>query len=256
MKILVCYKLVPDDQDITVNKDNSLALKDAAIKIGAYDLNAVEAGNALARELPGSSVVGLSVGGKDYLSNSKARKDILARGPDSLTLVMDDAYASLPPQATAQALAKAAEKEGFDLILCGEGSGDLYSQQVGTLLGEYLGVHNTNAVRKITLGDGRLTVERGLENETQVLELPLPAVLSVSTDINEPNVPTIKNILGAAKKPVKELSPADTGAGVELAAETISILAPEMADRLKVIVEGDSDENIATFINNVRKTFS
>jgi electron transfer flavoprotein beta subunit len=256
MKILVCFKLVPDEQDISVNRDNTLSLEKAAIKISVYDLNAIEAGNDLMRIVPGSTLTGLSTGGKTYLSNSKARKDALSRGLESLCLIMDDSYAALTPQATAQILAKAAEKEGFDLILCGEGSGDLYSQQVGTLLGEYLGVPNVTAVSKITAGEGFLTVERSLEDETQMLELPLPAVLSVSTNINEPKVPSMKNILGAAKKSVKELVPADIGVKTETAVETTSILAVELADRRNVIVEGDSDENIAAFIDNIRKVLN
>ncbi len=252
MKILVCYKITPEEQDITVNPaSKALVLDKAALKISLYDLNAIEAGVEIAQAVEGSTVVGLSVGDRNCLENSKMRKDVLSRGPDSISLVINEAYSHLQPQATAKILAEAAKAEGFDLILCGEGSGDLYSQQVGTLLGEYLGVPNTNGVSKITAGNGSLTVERSLESEVEVLEVPLPAVLSVTSDINTPKVPTMKNILGAGKKPVNEL--AITPALGALAAENVSILAPDQVERMKNIVEGDSDESIAAFIENIRK---
>lgn len=252
MKILVCYKITPEEQDITVNPaSKALVLDKAALKISLYDLNAIEAGVEIAQAVEGTTLVALSVGDRNCLENSKMRKDVLSRGPDSLSLVINEAYSHLQPQATAKILAEAATAEGFDLILCGEGSGDLYSQQVGTLLGEYLGVPNTNGVSKITAGNGSITVERSLENEVEVLEVPLPAVISVSSDINTPKVPTMKNILGAGKKPVNELVIAPAlGA---LAAENVSILAPDQVERMKNIVEGDSDESIAAFIENIRK---
>ena len=252
MKIVVCYKIVPEDQDITVNRaDKTLVLDKTELKISPYDLNSIEAGVNLAQALGGASLVGLSVGPPKHLENSKLRKDVLSRGPDSLSLVIDEAYARLSPQATARILAEAARAEGFDLILCGEGSGDLYSQQVGTLLGEYLGVPNINAVSKITPGDGVVSVERTLENEVETLELTLPAVLSVTTDICAPKVPTMKNILGAGKKPVRVLEVAKPDA-LE-GAQNVTILAPDQVDRLRNIVEGDSDECVEAFIENIRK---
>lgn len=252
MRILVCCKIVPEDQDIQINQsDHTLLFDKAALKISPYDLNAIEAGAALARALPGSTLTGLSAGSRARLDNPRLRKDMLSRGPDALALVVDDACDAMPPQATARVLARAAREAGFDLILCGEGSGDLYAQQVGTLLGEYLDVPNINAVNGITPGEGCLTVTRALEGETETLEVPLPAVLSVTSDINLPPVPTMKNILGAGKKPATALAvDADPG---PLGAQTVSVLAPEGPARKQDIVEGDSDEAIAAFIEKIRK---
>ena len=257
MRIIVCYKIVPEDQDIAVNKDHTLALDKAEAKISQYDLNAVEAGVALAQTIEDSSVTALSVGNKKYLENSKLRKDALSRGPDSLALVIDDAFEHLLPQSTARILALAAQKTGFDLIICGEGSGDLYAQQVGTLLGEYLDVPNINSVNKITVAEGGIVVERTLENEVEVLEIPLPAVISVTTDINVPKIPTMKAILGAGKKPVAVLSPSDVGCrDITPAARNVSVLAPEQIDRQRNIIEGDSDDNVTQFIENIRKALN
>lgn len=144
----------------------------------------------------------LSVGGK-ALTNAKGRKDVLSRGPDELIVVIDDQFEQALPQQTASALAAAAQKAGFDLILCGDGSSDLYAQQVGLLVGEILNIPAVNGVSKIiSLTADTLTVERELEDETETLSIPLPAVVAVSTDINSPQIPSMKAILGAAKKPV------------------------------------------------------
>ncbi len=141
------------------------------------------------------------MGGK-ALTNAKGRKDVLSRGPDELIVVIDDQFEQALPQQTASALAAAA-KAGFDLILCGDGSSDLYAQQVGLLVGEILNIPAVNGVSKIiSLTANYLTVERELEDETETLSIPLPAVVAVSTDINSPQIPSMKAILGAAKKPV------------------------------------------------------
>lgn len=115
-------------------------------------------------------------------------------------MVIDDQFEQALPQQTASALAAAAQKAGFDLILCGDGSSDLYAQQVGLLVGEILNIPAVNGVSKIiSLTADTLTVERELEDETETLSIPLPAVVAVSTDINSPQIPSMKAILGAAK---------------------------------------------------------
>lgn len=253
MHILACYKIVPDDQDIYVNADQTLGLDKAVPKISQYDLNAIQAGLVLARSVPGGTLTGLSAGGKKYLENSKSRKDALSRGLERLELVIDDSLEKALPGVTAQVLARAAQTIGFDVIVCGEGSGDLYAQQVGTLLGEYLDVPNITAVSRITIENGECLVERTLEKEVEVLVVPLPAVLSVTTDINEPPVPSMKAILEAGKKPVAVHSLADLEAAESsVPVHTVSMLAPKQAERLQNIIAGCSDEQIAAFVDAIR----
>lgn len=251
MNVIACYKLVPEEQDIAVAADRTLVLDKAESKISQYDLNAVEAAMALAADGK-AKVTALSVGGKK-LENSKARKDILSRGPEALTLVMDDSLDGALPRESARALAAAVTKLGYDLVICGEGSGDLYAQQVGLLLGAMLGVPTINAVSKITPQDGSVLVERTLEHEVEVLEVPLPAVLSVTTDINTPAIPGMKAILAAGKKPVTVWSAADVGLQASAPVATFeSILAPASVDRKKIVLEGESDENIAALAEHLR----
>ena len=253
MKLIACCKVVHDEQDIATRPDRTLATENAGLKISLYDLNAIEAAVELAAAAGGGSVTALSAGAKAMQENSKVRKDILSRGPDALASIADDACASLYPAEAAKVLAAAAQKMGFDLLICGEGSGDLYAQQTGLLVGEMLGLPCVNAVSKITLSDGKVLVERDLEDVVEELELTLPAVVSVSSDINTPKLPSMKAILAANKKTVTQWSLADLG--VDISATTVSLVsarAPEQADRLRVILEGDSDDNIAAFADHLR----
>jgi len=254
MNIVVCYKVTPDAEDIETKADRSISVERAEWNIGEYDLMAVEAGVALA-ESAGGAVSALSVGTK-RVAGSKAKKDILSRGPDDLYLVADDALAVVDTATTASLLAKAIGKRGeYDLVICGEGSSDLYFQQVGLQLGERLGVPTVNAVSKIELEDGKLVVERSLEGEVQVLEVPLPAVISVTTDINQPRLPSMKEILKAGKKPTTEWSLADVEAAADedRGVEVLSSLAPPAVDRKRVLITEEPDKAVATLIGYLSK---
>ncbi|WET40061.1 electron transfer flavoprotein FixA [Citrobacter enshiensis] len=254
MKIITCYKCVPDEQDIVINNaDGSLDLSKADGKISQYDLNAIEAACQLKQQVGEAQVIALSVGGK-ALTNAKGRKDVLSRGPDELIVVIDDQFEQALPQHTAAALAAAAQKSGFDLIVCGDGSSDLYAQQVSLLVGETLQIPAINGVSKIlSLADNTLTVERELEDEIETLSIPLPAVVAVSTDINTPQIPSMKAILGAAKKPVQVWSSADIGFNAVDAYSAQQVAAPKQRERQRIVIEGDGEEQIAAFADHLRK---
>ena len=139
MNIVVCYKIVPDEQDAVVQADRTLSFERAALKIGDYDLNAVEAGAQLA-SASGASLVSLTAGG-DPVEDSKLKKAILARGPHENVAVKDASLPEAGSAVTARVLAAAVKQlDDVSLVLCGEGSADRYAQQVGVQLGELLGV--------------------------------------------------------------------------------------------------------------------
>lgn len=254
MKIITCYKCVPDEQDITVNHDDaSLDFSRADSKISQYDLNAIEAAIQLREQAGDTQVVALSVGGS-ALNNVKGRKDVLSRGPDELVLVIDEQFEHALPHQSATALAAAVVRQGFDLILCGDGSADLYAQQTGLLLGETLRIPALNGIKKIlSLSHDAIAVERELEDEIETLTVPLPAVLCVTTDINTPQIPSMKAILGAAKKPVQVWTAADIGAVEVAALSEQCIVVPQQKVRQRVLIEGDGEEQIAAFADHLRK---
>lgn len=255
MNIVVCVKLTPDAGDIEVKSDGSISLERAEWIIGGFDLQAIEAGMQLAEAQPGSKVIALSAGSRQ-INNSKLKKDLLSRGPDELVMVVDDNLTNADTGTTAQVLAQAVRKiSDVDLVLCGEGSADLYFQQVGLQVGEMLGLPTLNAVSQIHLEGTHLLVERNLEDEVEVVEVPLPAVLSVTTDINQPRLPTMKEILKASKKPILEWSLAELGLleEVKRQVEVISVRAPHQVQRKNVVISGSPQEEVQALIGYLSK---
>jgi electron transfer flavoprotein beta subunit len=252
MKLIACYKLTPEDETIEVNDDRTLNFAGAEWKIGQYDLNAVEAGLELAAA-SGSELVALTVGG-EIIENSKLKKSILSRGPSEMYGIKSEGLADADSYTVAKALKAGVEKIGdAGLVLCGEGSADMYAQEVGCILGSLLGWSTVNAVSKINAAGDTLIVERSLEGGVEVLEVPLPAVVSVTSDINLPRIPGMKDILSAGKKPSVVWGHEDVGVGIDCVTETVSVLAPERPGRMQIVVEGDSDENIDALYNFLRK---
>jgi electron transfer flavoprotein beta subunit len=238
MRIVACFKASPDVADIVIGPGRTLDLSRAQWKVGSYDLNAIEAARELADQV-GADVVGLTVGGEE-LANTKLRKDALSRGLDSLVVVQGSSEADSYQTATALAGALG-ELDGYDLVILGAGSSDRYAQQVGNQLGAILGIPTLNGVNSIAVDGEKIRVERALEDAEQVLELALPAVVSVTSGINVPRIAGMRDIIAAGKKPVLEQSATLPPASAHL----VSLLAPEQVDRQRVVVEGDPADTAA-----------
>lgn len=251
MNIVTCFKVVPEEQDIVVTDNGDLLTEKAKLTISNYDLNGIEAGAQLAKS-NGGTLTALSVGASK-INESKLKKNVLSRGPQSLYLVADDSLDNLDTHQTSQVLKAGIEKIGnYDLILCGEGSADLYAQQVGAQLGQLLNVPVLNGISKISIEDGKAIVERTLEDEVETLEVTLPAVLSVTSDINVPRIPGMKEILGAGKKPSSVWRAEDVNiSGLTKTVNVLETKSPKQVDRKQIIVEGDSDDAIQEFIEKI-----
>ena len=244
MNIVAAFKVVPDDQDIQVSADGTLDYSKAKNTVSAYDLNAIEAAAQLAAANEGSNVVAVTVGGAD-IDDSKLKKNVRARGVDELYMSADDACKGLDARATAVALAELVSKVGaFDVVLCGDGSADNYAQQVDVQLAAKLGLPVVTAATKITAKDGALEVERTLEDVVEVVEAPLPCVVSVAPDIALPRIPGMKDILAAGKKP---MGVAGADGAYESALEVLSRKAPEQAERKLEVMDASEDGAIEKF---------
>ncbi|MFQ7970188.1 MAG: electron transfer flavoprotein, partial [Eggerthella lenta] len=153
MNIAVAVKVVPDDQDIAVAADRTLDYSKAHQVVSEYDLNAIEAATLLA-EKAGATLYAVSA------SNAKAddlkvKKSILSRGPAELRMIADDAFAFADARVTARALATLVRGIGeVDLVVCGDGSADMYAGQVDVQLAAELGMPVINAVTSVKLEDG------------------------------------------------------------------------------------------------------
>ncbi len=244
MKVVICYKLVPDVSNVRVKADRTLDLSACEWSISQYDLNAAEAANRLVEANEGSHLTALTFGG-EITDNSKLRKAILARGPHDLTIVKDDAAGSADTFATAKILAGAIKKLGdVDVVVFGEGSGDMYVQQTGNMVGALLGWNTVNSVNAMSAAGGKLQVGRLVEECTENLEIGLPAVVSVTSDICPPRIAAMRDILAAGKKPCQVWTCGDIGSGIENRAETESILAPMQTDRKKIVRSAGDEDHI------------
>ena len=244
MRIAVAFKAVPDAQDVQVAGDRTLDFSKAKLTISEYDKNALELGAQLADE-----AVAITVGGKD-IDNSKLKKDVMARGMGHLYMAADDALADLDAAATAAALADVLAKAGdVDAVICGDGSADNYAQQVDVQLACKLGWPVVNAATKVTCKGDVLEVERTLEDAVEVVEVALPAVVSVTPDAAEPRIPGMKDILAAGKKPMNVAGASDVAAA---AIEVVDCKAPEQADRKLEIFDASEDGAIDSFVAAIK----
>ena len=243
MNIVTCVKVVPEDQDIQVNGDRTLDYSKAHAVVSTYDLNAIEA-SAQAAKAAGAKHFAVTAGPAS-INDSKNNKNILARGVDELYMAADDALADMDAKASAAALAQIIKGiEGVDLVVCGDGSADLYAQQTDVQLACALDLPVVTAASKIELADGKAVVTRTLENEVEVVEVPLPAVISVLPDIALPRIAGMRDIMMAGKKPVHQVSVDAAAKGVEV----IETLAPVPAPRKKVVFDAANDGDVAKFV--------
>ena len=241
MNIIVPIKVLADDQDIVVAADRSLDDSKAHRIVSTYDLNAIEAAAQLA---DGGRVVAVTAGPAD-IDDSKLKKNVLARGVDELYMTADDACKGLDARATAVALAELVSKVGdFDVVLCGDGSADNYAQQVDVQLAAKLGLPVVTAATRITAKDGALEVERTLEDVVEVVEVPLPAVVSVAPDIALPRIPGMKDILAAGKKPSSVNAASDVEAAV---VDVVETKAPQQAERKMEMLDASVDGDLEKF---------
>ena len=248
MDIVVCVKTNPDLQMVRI-KDREAVTEAVPYKIGDLEKNALQAAVDL-RAAAGGKVVALCLAE----GNRKAAEDIkvaLAMGADEAVVVDDPALAGADQAAVAAALAAAVQKLGAcDLLLFGEGSTDNYTGQVGARVAELLGLPQIGYARKVEAAEGgAVRCERSMDDMLETLEAPLPAAVTVVSEINEPTIPGLMQIMKAKSKPLQVWSLADLG--IEAPApvrEVVSNLAEEQ-DRKHILFEGTAAEQADAFVD-------
>jgi len=139
-------------------------------------------------------------------------KQALAIGADEAVILTDPAFQDSDAMGSARLLARVIEKIGeYDLILLGDGSADNYSGEIPPRLAELLDLPQAGAVREIEVLDGQVQVVRDLEDAAEVMQVDLPAVISVTSELNTPRLPPLSAILKAGRKPLHVWGPDDVG---------------------------------------------
>ena len=214
MNIIVTVKQVPDPYippshfKVDEAANGVVPPSGVAPVMNGYDANALEAALRL-KEKHGGKVTVLTLG------SSEARdtlKRAIAMGADGAVLVDDPALRDGDSFTTATALARAVEKVGeYDLILSGRQASDTDAGQVPLGLAELLGVPVVSPVIAIEQHGGGVLVHRMVEDGYQVLDVPLPAVVAVSSEIGEPRYPPLRGIMAAGRAQIPVWTAADLG---------------------------------------------
>ena len=253
MDVGVLVKASLDGNMIRAEPDGRINIENTPLLISEYDRNAVVEAARIKSEL----------GGKIYVYTlltwgpiEKKRKELENVVREALALGGDEAYAVVDEKAipcdvtsTAYILANLIKRFGKpELILAGEASMDMLSSQMPIRLAHHLGYNVVTFARKIELGDSKIKVTRDLEDRLEVVETPLPAVISVTGEINRPKLPTLLQIRKAFAKPLKivgldELELEDIGRKI-----SYSDLKLVTITRKNVIIEADKLEDVADIL--------
>jgi electron transfer flavoprotein beta subunit len=196
MNIVVCIKQVPETTEVRINPEtNTLMREGVKAIINPFDMYAIEEAVRL-KERFGGKVSIITMGPPQADS---ALREAISMGADEGYLVCDRAFAGSDTWATSYTLAGAIKKlGGFDLIICGKQASDGDTAQVGPGISTHLDIPQVTYVKKIEeVTEKTIRVERMLEEGYEVIEAPLPALLTVVKEINEPRIPSLKGLMRA-----------------------------------------------------------
>src|ERR687892_624648 len=237
MKIAVCIKQVPTREWQPRLSDDKRWIRDQDV---SYELNepdayALEEALRL-REKLGGEVVVCSAGPARV---QQVIREALARGADRAVHVEDEALGAADSIMTAEALAAAMAEERFDLVLTGLQSDDQGQAQTGVVLAERLGIPHSTIIMDVQVTGQTLRVKRELEGGWfQWIAMPLPALLTIQSGINQLRYATLKGIMAAKKKEIKKVAPP---AGLQPAQQIVALALPSKSKQTQMI-SGSSAE--------------
>ena len=211
LNIIVCIKQVPETTEVEFDEQTGrLKREGVAAVVNRFDEYAIEEGLSL-KERYGGIVKVLCMGPPQAES---ALKESVAMGSDEAWLATDKAFAGADTWATSYTLALCAGKmTPYDLIICGLKTTDGDTGQVGPGLAEHLNIPHICYVNKIQeVKDGKITLTRALDDGIETLKAPLPLVITVTKEINEPRLPTLRSRMRARKTKIHQLTSADVDA--------------------------------------------
>ena len=258
MEIIVCIKRVPDlsEVEIEISRDGSrIEGSDLVFGINEWDNFAVEEAVRL-KEAHGGKVTAITVGDEEA---EEVLRRALAMGADEALHLRDPAFAGADAFATATVLHKAIASRPFDLILTGAVSADTAAGQVGGMLAALLDVPQVALATKIDVEGKTATVQHEVEGGLErVVELELPALISVQTGINEPRYVSIRGIrkvsgveIPAADLATLGLSPEEVGeAGSRVRVEELFL--PPTGEGAEIL-EGSAEEAVEKLVERLRE---
>jgi len=196
MNIIVCIKQVPETTEVRINPETNTLIREGVKSIiNPFDMYAIEEA-ALLKERFGGKVTVITMGPPQA---EAALREAISMGADEGILVCDRAFAGSDTWATSYTLSGAIRKIGqYDLIICGKQASDGDTAQVGPGISAHLDIPQVTYVKKVEEAKEKsMRVERMMEEGFEIIETPLPAVITVVKEINEPRIPSLKGMMRA-----------------------------------------------------------
>jgi electron transfer flavoprotein beta subunit len=254
MKILVAVKQVPDTATQVKIGADPRAIDATGITwiVSPYDEFAVEEALRIREKRGGGEVVAVTVGPERA---KEALRSCLAMGADRAIHLNDPAWEGGDALTVARALAAVARQEAPQLMLFGRQAVDDDLGAVGAQVAELLGWPCASWIMEASVQEDGASVRVGrqVEGGLEVFDLPLPCVLTAQKGLNEPRYPTLKGIMGAKKKEIKDLKAADLGeggGGAQLAVVALEALPPRPPGR---IIQGEPAEAVKELVRALRE---
>ncbi len=250
MNIIVCAKQVVDVSEVKVDPStNKPVLTGIPKKISDIDKNAVEEAIRIKEKAGSGKITTITVGPPDA---KEKIKELLAMGVDEGVLI--PAPEEFDYHVVSSLLAGAIEKIGeYDLILCGEASIDMFSGQMGPRIAGILNIPQITYALKIDASEDRVVAERNMGDNMVTTESTYPALVTVTKEINEPRLPSLMQILGAARKPIHDWSAEDVGkAGLSTMTRTLDVRGVPM-ERKNITFKEDLDEAVPKMVEMLAK---
>lgn len=250
-KVVACYKWVLDEEDITLDSDLRPNMSKARAKFSEYDRNAIEAAVQLVKDDSDAQAVGLTVGDKRAAAS---QKEALARGLDETVLVSSGDSPIVDYAVLADVLAaQIGAMDDVEVVICSEGSSDQFGRQTGPRLAAVLGWPSVSTVSAMEIQGDMLKATRKLEDVVETVEVPLPVVVSVLPEISKPEMPGMRAILDARKKPSATVEMLELAYNATLTTEVGGVIGYK-TERKNIVFEGDSLEStVAQFVDALRK---
>jgi electron transfer flavoprotein beta subunit len=255
VNIAVCVKEVPSGTshkrlDPATNRLD----RSGDSELNPFDLHALE--EAVQIREGGADVGEIVAVCMGPASAQRALQKALALGADRAVLVSDESLAGSDITGTAHVLATVVAKQDADLVILGQQAADADCYVMAAAVADHLRRPLVTQVASLEVADGKVRAKRQTEHGYDVIEAPLPAVISVSDAINEPRLPSIKAIMGAKKKPTDRVTMADSGidasrVGGDGARSVVRSVSPPPQKQDGVRLEdsgGDSVEQIVQFL--------
>lgn len=202
MNVSVCIRRVPDTETRIRVGDDGVSIDTSGVKyiVSPYDEFALEAGLQVTEGLGTGAVTAVTVGDAGA---TESLKNSLAMGAQRAVLL--EGEVTMDGLATAKALAAELAEADAPLILLGVKAADDDQQQVGPMLATLLGRPCATAVTRLEAGEGHVRCHREVEGGTEVVDLSLPCVVTITKGTYEPRYATLKGIMAARRKPLKRL---------------------------------------------------